>query len=233
MLGPNELDVKEVMDVLVRLEAVRRCLEGLEDVANPNDVECAVYDVLSVFEDALDVHLVNVHCLSDVDLLDDLLALDVELFVDDDLLGDPLVLGAADVLHGLVVCADLVYDDALHDPVILDVLLLFSDAGHDVLEMDLVLLILDGCDALLDVDHLIDVSLGDPDVDLVEHTQHPLPHPACHLHRPHTVHQHSQVDNILYLRQPLLHSIILEYISITWQAENYEAFVYTSSSPMT
>ena len=64
MLDQKELDVVEVMDVLAPLEVVGRCLEGLEDVANPNDVEHAVYDVLLVLEDALDVHLVNVHMLS-------------------------------------------------------------------------------------------------------------------------------------------------------------------------
>ena len=81
-----------VMDVLVLLEVFGRCLEGLQDVANPNDVEHAVYDVLLVFEDALDVHLVDVHYLLVLDLLDGLLALDVELRLDDDLLDDALVL---------------------------------------------------------------------------------------------------------------------------------------------
>ena len=37
MLGQKDLDVVEVMDVLVLLEVVGRCLEGIEDVANPND----------------------------------------------------------------------------------------------------------------------------------------------------------------------------------------------------
>ena len=36
----------EMMDVLVLLEAVGRGLEGIEDVANPNDVEHAVCDVM-------------------------------------------------------------------------------------------------------------------------------------------------------------------------------------------
>ena len=97
-------------------------------------------------------------CFLDSDLLDDLLALDVELFVDDDLLDDPLVLDAADVLH------DLVYDDVLDCLGQLDVVLLFPDADLDVFDVDLVLPILDGYD-VLDGDHLVDVSLGDLDVE--------------------------------------------------------------------
>ena len=60
VLDQKDLDLVVVMDVLVLLEVVGRCLAGLEDVANPNDVEHAAYDVLLVFEDALDVHLVDV-----------------------------------------------------------------------------------------------------------------------------------------------------------------------------
>ena len=92
MLDQKDLDVVVVMDVLVLLQLVGRCLEALEDEANPKDVEYAVYNVLLVFEDVLDVYFVDLHYLLVLDLLDDLLALDVELFVDDDLLHDPLVL---------------------------------------------------------------------------------------------------------------------------------------------
>ena len=121
MLDQKDLDVVVVMDVLVFLEVVGRCLEGLEDVANPNDVEHAVYGVLLVFEDALDVHLVDVHYLLVLDLLDDLLALDVELLLDDDFLDDPLVLDGADAFH------DLVYDDVLD--LLLDGSILCLDAA--------------------------------------------------------------------------------------------------------
>ena len=76
MLDQKELDVIEVMNVLALLEVVGRCLGGIEDVANPNDVEHAVWDVLLAFDDALDVHLVDVHHLLVFDLLDALLALD-------------------------------------------------------------------------------------------------------------------------------------------------------------
>ena len=41
------------------LEVVGRCLEGIEDVANPNHVERAVDDVLCMVEDVVDVHLVH------------------------------------------------------------------------------------------------------------------------------------------------------------------------------
>ena len=82
---------------------MERCLGGLEDVANANAVEHAVYDVLLVFQDVLDAHLVDVRYLLALDLLlDDLLDLVGELFfVVDDLLDDLLVLDAADVLHDL------------------------------------------------------------------------------------------------------------------------------------
>ena len=89
MLDQKDLDVVEMMDVLRLLEVVGRCLEGIEGVANPNDVEHVVCDVFLVFEDALDVHLVDVHRLLVLDLLDELLALDVELLLVDDLLDDP------------------------------------------------------------------------------------------------------------------------------------------------
>ena len=59
----------EMMGVLVPLEVVGRCLEGIEDVANPNDVELAFDDVLCSIEDVVDVHLVH----------DGLLNLDVDL----------------------------------------------------------------------------------------------------------------------------------------------------------
>ena len=142
------------------LEVVGRCLEGIEDVANPNDAEHVVCDVFLVFDDALDVHLVDVHRLLVLDLLDDFLALDVELLLVDALLDDSLVLDAADVLH------DLVYDDVLDSFGQLDVVLLFLSDDVDVLDVDLVLSILDGYD-ILDDDHLVDVSLGDLDVDVL------------------------------------------------------------------
>ena len=74
--------------------------------------------------------------------------------LDDDFLEFPLVLGAADALH------DFVYDDVVE----LDVVLFLSDADLDVCNVDLVLPILDVYD-VLDGDHLVDVSLGDLDVD--------------------------------------------------------------------
>ena len=138
MLGQKDLDMVEVIDVLVLLEVVGRCLEGTEDVTNPNDVEHAVCDVLLVFENALDVHLVDVHRLLVLDLLDDRLALDVELLLVDDLLDDPLVLDAADAIH------DLVNDDVLHSLGQLDAVLLFLYDDVDVLDVDLVLSFLDG-----------------------------------------------------------------------------------------
>ena len=64
MVGQEDLDVVEVMDVLMLLEVVERCLEGTEDVANPNDVEHAVDDVLCFVEDVVDVHLVHDGLLS-------------------------------------------------------------------------------------------------------------------------------------------------------------------------
>ena len=103
------------------------------------------------------------HSLPADDLLaSDLLALDVEFFLEEILFDDLLVLDAADgdaadVLYDLVVCNDLVYADVLDCPGPLDVDL--CDA--DVHLVDLVLLLVDG-------DFLDDVSLGDPDVDLVD-----------------------------------------------------------------
>ena len=62
------------------LEVVERCLEGTEEVTNPNDVEYAVDDVHHSFDGVVDVHLVH----------DALLNFDVGLLLDvylDDLLG--------------------------------------------------------------------------------------------------------------------------------------------------
>ena len=67
------------------LEVDERCLEGTEDVTNPNDVEHAVDDVLHSVDGVADVHLVH----------DALLNFDVDLSLDD-FLDDLLVLDAAD-----------------------------------------------------------------------------------------------------------------------------------------
>ena len=92
-------------------------------------LEHAVCDVLLVFEDALDVHLVDVHCLL---VLISLMtfSLDVELLLVDDLLDDPLVLDDADVLH------DLVHDDVLDCLGQLDVVLLSLYDDVDVFDVD-------------------------------------------------------------------------------------------------
>ena len=139
----------EVMDVLMLLEVVERCLEGIEDVANPSDVEHAVDDVLHSVEDVVDVHLVH----------DDLLNFDVGLSLAD-LLDDLLVLDAVGELQGLV------HDDILDflgQPD--DALLFLYDDVYDV-DASLVLLTLEGY-VLLDADHAVDVSVVCLDVDLL------------------------------------------------------------------
>ena len=99
------------------LEVVERCLEGTEEVTNPNDVEYAVDDVHHSFDGVVDVHLVH----------DALLNFDVELLLDvylDGLLG----LGAMDKLQSPILddCLDLpgqqdvfylLYDDVYVDDV--------------------------------------------------------------------------------------------------------------------
>ena len=131
------------------LEVVGRCLEGIEDVANPSDVEHAVDDVLHSVEDVVDVHLVH----------DNLLNFDVGLSLGD-LLDDFLVLDAADELQ------DLVHDDILDFPGQPDDARLFLYDDVYAVDASLVLLTLDGY-VLLDADHAGDVSVVGLDVDLL------------------------------------------------------------------
>ena len=145
MLGQEDLDVVEVMNVPVLLGVAEKCLESIEDVTNPSDVEHVVGDVFLVVEGILDEYPLV------LDLLDDLLALDVELLLAE-LLGDSFVLEAVDELY------DLVHDDSLDHLGQPDVGLLFLYDGADVLDVDLVLSILG------DV-HFLNVYLGDLDVD--------------------------------------------------------------------
>ena len=80
IVGQVDIDVVDVMADQELLEVVERCLEGTEEVTNPNDVEYAVDDVHHSFDGVVVVHLVHDALLNfDVGLL-----LDVSL---DDLLG--------------------------------------------------------------------------------------------------------------------------------------------------
>ena len=80
VMNQVDLDVIEVMDDQGLLVEVERCLEGTEEVTNPNDVGHDVDDDYHSFDGDVDVDLV----------LDALLSIDERLFLDvylDDLLG--------------------------------------------------------------------------------------------------------------------------------------------------
>ena len=130
------------------LEVAERCLEGTEDVANPNDVEHAVDDLFHVVDAVVDVHLVH----------DAVLSFDVDLSLDD--LLECLVLDAADELQ------DEVFDDILDLPGQHDALLFLYDDVDAVDVSLLVLLTLDGYIAL-DDGHFADVCIVGLDADLL------------------------------------------------------------------
>ena len=121
------------------LGVVERCLEGTEDVANSNDVECAVDDVHHSFDGVVDVHLVHVALLN----------FDVGLSLDG-YLDDLLVLDAVDELQHLVLDQHdvfcLLYDDIYVDDVY-------------VVDVRLVLLNLDDLVVLDDGDLVVDHSV--------------------------------------------------------------------------
>ena len=135
--------------VLGLLEVVERCLEGIEDVANPNDVGHAVDDVLHLVENAADVHLDH----------DGLLDLDADQLLVD-LLDDLFVQNDIDDLQ------DLVHDDTLDFPGQPDDVFLFLYDDFDAADVNLVLLALDD-NVDLDVDQFVDVSTVGLDVDLL------------------------------------------------------------------
>ena len=137
-----------MLDVQVLLAVVERCREGTEEVANPNDVEHVVDDVLHSIDNVVDLHLVQ----------DALLNFDVDLSLDDFLDGF-LVLDAADELQ------DLVLDDNLDLLGQHDVFLFLYDDVY-IADVNLVLLTLDDL-LTLDADHLADVSIVGHDGDLL------------------------------------------------------------------
>ena len=128
------------------LGVVERCLEGTEEVANPNDVEYAVDDVYHSFDGVVDVHLVH----------DALLNFDVRLLIDG-YLEDLLVLDTVDELQPPTP------DDRLDLPGQHDVFFLFlGDVDVqdvvDVVDVRLVLLTLDDLALLDDGDLVVDHS---------------------------------------------------------------------------
>ena len=157
----------DVMDVQELRLVVERCLEGTEEVTNPNDVEYVVDDVHHSSDGVVNVHLVH----------DVLLILDVGSFLDvylDDLLG---------------------LDDELQPPVLDDCLdfagqhdalyLLYDDISIDdvcIVDVKFVLLILDDL-ALLDdgasvVIHNVVLSLF-RDVDVLDNDDCRCQSPSC------------------------------------------------------
>ena len=134
VVGRVDLDVIEVMDVQGLLVEVERCLEGTEEVTNPDNVGHYVDDDYHSFDGGVNVHLV----------LDAPLSLDERLFLDiylDDLLGlgidklqSPILDDYLDLLGQQDVCYLLYCDVSVDDIYVVDVELV-------LLALDVVLLL--------------------------------------------------------------------------------------------
>ena len=158
--GWVDLDVVDVMDVQGLLAAVERCLEGTEEVTNPNDVDHCVDDDHHSSDEVVDVHLVH----------DALLSLDVGLFLDvyldnlfalDDEFQPPILDDCLD-LPGQHDALYLLYDDTFVDDVyVVDVKLVlltlddlvFLDDGDSVVDHNVVLFLYHDVDVLDDDDY--------------------------------------------------------------------------------